>query len=116
MQFKFRWLFAPVLFLAVASACEESPVDLPEATTVQVAPAALSLFVGESGEVDAQVLDQRGRVLQDANVVWASASPEVARVSPNGQVTAMSAGTAEITGTYGGVTGVVTVTVSGPRA
>lgn len=47
----------------------------------------------------------------DQRVVWASSDPSVAAVDENGTVTAMQAGTAQITAQVGGITATCTVAV-----
>lgn len=94
-------------------ACNETPVGLPTATSIAVSTATLSLFVGETAQVSAQVLDQNGEVLPEATVQWSSSDQSMARVDAEGDVLARGVGTATLTATSGSLSGTISVTVSG---
>jgi hypothetical protein len=107
-----------VVAIGVLAACSETPVELPKATTINVAPGALTMTITDVVQVTAQVVDQTGAMMPTAVPLWSSDKPGIATVvnagSGAGTVTAMSAGTATLTATYGGVTSVVEVTVDAP--
>lgn len=102
---------AALLLPLVLAACDETPVVLPEASSVTVAAADLRLTVGDLAPVPAQVLDQKGRVMQGLTATYASDNPAVASVDANGTVRGVSPGTATISVAYGSSTAAVKVTV-----
>ena len=65
-------------------------------TGVSVAPATLSLVVGEKGELTATVAPENAT---EKGVTWSSDDSSVATVDENGQVTAVAKGQATITAT-----------------
>ncbi|MCC6773380.1 MAG: Ig-like domain-containing protein [Gemmatimonadaceae bacterium] len=81
-------------------------------STVQVAPAAPQLTVGTSAQLSATALDAGGNVVTGRPVTWTSSDPAVATVSTSGLVSALAAGSAQLTATVDGVRGTATVTVS----
>jgi serine/threonine protein kinase len=72
--------------------------------TAEVRPATLRLAVGDSAQVRARLLDERGDEL-DGVIIWESADPAVALVSSRGMVTARGAGTTRIVATADGISG-----------
>jgi hypothetical protein len=72
------------------------------------------LDVGETIELSATALSDRGVELTDRTVGWASSDTRVASVSGDGVVTAVGPGNAEIQAAVGGRTASVTITVYAP--
>lgn len=107
--------FAVAGALLALAACDESPVSLPQATTVNVAAAEMSLMVGDAAPVAAQVLDQNGQVMQGLTPVFSTNNPAVATVGTDGVVRGVSPGSATISAVYGGSTASVRVTVAPDR-
>ncbi len=108
MKAKLFWLLAAVcLFLAVSCEKEPQPVNV---TGVTVSPTSLSLVEGESGDLTATVSPSNA---DNASVTWDSSDKSVATVS-NGKVTAVKAGSANITvkTVDGGFTASCAVTVA----
>ncbi len=111
--------FAVLATLAVACSDDnkENEPEVPptpqpvEVESVEVNPTTLNLRVGESATIDATVLPENA---DDATVVWTSSAPEVATVSAEGVVAALTAGEAEITATAGNCKAVCHLTVVGP--
>ncbi|MDE2847552.1 MAG: leucine-rich repeat domain-containing protein [Gemmatimonadota bacterium] len=68
--------------------------------------------MGETVQFSAAVLDQNGQPVDGAVVTWSSSDEAVATVSPQGLVTAVSNGTAQITARAGNASASVTVTVA----
>lgn len=106
-----KWFAVALLALGVA-ACDESPVTLPQATSIPAAAAELQLTVGDVATLPNQVLDQQGQVMPSAQPSFTSDKPSVASVDRTGTVRAMAAGVATITAAYGGVTAASKVTVA----
>ena len=79
---------------------------------VRVSPSSRDLTVGETAQLTAEPLDAQGAVLSGRSVAWSSSKPNVATVSGEGVVTAISAGSAIITATVEGKSGVGAITVS----
>lgn len=78
--------------------------------SITVDPASATVVVGQSTQYRATVRDALGNVLAGA-VAWSSDNSAVARVSSDGVVTGVSAGSATITASREGVSGNASVTV-----
>jgi uncharacterized protein YjdB/alpha-tubulin suppressor-like RCC1 family protein len=83
----------------------------PVVASVQVTLPSSRLFVGDSLQAIATVLSSTGSVISGASIVWSSSRQSVATVSPTGKVKAVSVGTAEISGSIDGRSGLATLTV-----
>src|SRR5690606_25561606 len=107
------------LIVATAICCNEADttgVDVTqEITSVDVSPSTLNLEVGGTGSLSATARDANDNVVQGAAVTWWSSKAGVATVS-NGQVPAVSAGTAYIRAVTNGVrdSSAVNVTQTAP--
>jgi uncharacterized protein YjdB len=108
--------FAAAALLLAFAACDESPVSLPEASTVAVSGSDMTLVVGAQAPVAAQVLDQEGQVMQGLTPVYSTDNPAVATVGPDGMVRGVSPGTANVRATYGTSAASVKVTVAAGTA
>jgi hypothetical protein len=86
-------------------------VPVPVAT-VNVAPVTFSLVVGTTQQLTAVTHDAAGNVLTGRVVTWAASDQSKATVDANGLVTAVAAGTTNITATSEGKTGAAQVIVS----
>jgi trimeric autotransporter adhesin len=82
------------------------------AVAVRVSPSSRDLTVGQTAQLKAEPLDAQGAVLSGRAVAWSSSRLSVATVSQTGAVTALSPGTAIITATVEGKSGVAGVTVA----
>jgi parallel beta-helix repeat protein len=80
--------------------------------SVGVSPASASLAVGDTVRLVATPRDADGNALTGRSVTWTTSGAAVATVSSTGLVTGMGAGTATISATSEGRTGVATVTVT----
>jgi len=78
--------------------------QVKNATAVTIAPLTLALDVGDHGVVKATLGGHRATQV----VEWSSSDESVATVSSNGVVTAVGAGTANITATHDAATGATT--------
>jgi hypothetical protein len=81
---------------------------------VIVLPETDTLLVGETVQLTAQLLDANGVVIPGRTPIWSTSAATVATVSENGQVTAISDGTATISASSGGVNDGAVITVFGP--
>ena len=79
--------------------------------SVAVTPATDTLAVGATTELSATPVAANGNKLTDRTVTWTSDNDGIAVVSSEGLVTAVAAGTAHITATAEGKSGVVTIVV-----
>lgn len=86
---------------------EKTPVS-----KVVVTPSQVDAAPGAQKQLTATALDAEQNPLAGRPVVWSTSNAEVAKVDANGNVSAMSAGTATITATSEGKSGAATVTVS----
>src|SRR5690348_3000612 len=87
-------------------------VSVVPVATVTVALAASSVSVGQSTQATATLKDANGNTLTGRSVSWASNNTAVATVSSSGLVSAIAAGSAQITATSEGQSGSVTLTVT----
>ena len=86
-----------------------APVD-----HIVVAPTSLSLAVGKTGAVGAELRDETGHLIDDRAATWTSSDPSVATVTATGTVTAVKIGTATLTAAAEGKSATVAVTVTSP--
>ncbi|MDQ8160162.1 MAG: Ig-like domain-containing protein [Gemmatimonadota bacterium] len=84
--------------------------------SVLVTPTAVTLPAGASEQMTASGRDAKGASLTGRPVAWASSNPAVATINASGIVTAVAAGSANITATVEGVDATATVTVLRPVA
>ena len=102
-----------VVALVATAACKGTEPFVPVATTVTVAPGAISFIaVGAAQTLSATVLDQRGNALQNPTVTWSTGNPTVATVDQAGIVTSRGNGSTQITATSGLATGNASVNVT----
>ena len=94
--------------------CGDDPVAPPVATTITLSATSVSFVsLGETQQINASVLDQRGTTMSGAVVSWASSNAQVAVVSVTGLVTAVENGSATITASLGSASpGTALVTIS----
>ncbi len=89
-------------------------VNAPAAASVasvQVAPATVTLTVGDTRVFTATAKASDGSTITGRPVTWSSGGPSVVTVSSSGVVTAVGAGTAQVLAQVDGITGTSTVTV-----
>lgn len=86
-----------------------SPVPV---ATVTVSPSTATVVVGQTATLTARVADSSGTLLSGRTVAWTSDAPAVATVNAStGLVTTIATGTAKITATSEGKSGVATISV-----
>ncbi|TCM85700.1 Ig-like protein group 2 [Paenibacillus sp. BK033] len=92
-----------------------SPEPAPTLSYIDVVPSVGTLQVGATRNlvVNATWSDNSQTVVT-SSTSWVSSDSEIASVDSDGVVTALSAGTATITGTFNGQSGSYTVTVQNP--
>jgi uncharacterized protein YjdB len=82
--------------------------------SVAVSPTSATLIVGQTVQLEAQPSDASGRPLDGRTVAWSTNRPDVATVTSNGIVAAVSPGTATITASSEGRSGTATIVVQAP--
>ena len=110
-----------VWVLALLAACGSGgdgatgPTGQPAAVaSVSVTPPALSIAIGSTAQLTAQLRDAAGALLSGRAVTWSSGNTAVATVSNAGVVSAHATGSASITATSEGKTGTATVAATVP--
>ena len=98
---------------ASAAITVSAPAPVPVAT-VSVSPSSSSLVVGATGQLSATTRDPNGNVLTGRVVAWSSGNAGIASVNSSGLVTAVSAGTTQVTATSEGQSGTSSLTVTVP--
>ena len=111
---------------ATVSAVSEGVAGQAGLTVVPPAPASVArvlvavnpsaIVVGQTARATASLLDSAGNTLSGRVVTWQSGSPSVATVASNGDVSALSPGSAIITATSEGKTASATLSVSAPAS
>ncbi len=81
------------------------------ADAVSITPLTATMIVGTTQRLTTQITDAVGNFITGRAVAYSSSSPAVARVDTGGVVTAVAVGTARITATSQGRSGVSTITV-----
>jgi uncharacterized protein YjdB len=88
----------------------------PVVARVVVTPDSLALAPAATGNLHVVAYDSEGKVVTGRAIVWVSSSTGVATVGTGGAVTAVAAGTAQVTATVEGVSGSAKVIVRAYRA
>ena len=106
-----------LLLLGAALSCKSDALD-PDRTSVAsvvVVPNRISVGVGSTAQLTAELRDAAGTTLTNRKVVWASKDVTLATVSEAGVVTGVRAGVVQVAATAEGKSAVVDVTVN-PKA
>jgi len=82
--------------------------------SVEIRPGTATISVDGAVNLTAVLRDEAGRALSGRTVTWSSGAPGIASVSPTGQVSGVTAGTARIAASSGNRIGQATVTVTRP--
>ncbi|WP_158508932.1 InlB B-repeat-containing protein [Gemmatirosa kalamazoonensis] len=114
----------PLRLQAGATSTVPDPVQLFEVATVTVTPAdgaappagtRLRLELGNTLALNAAIVSTTGQTVTGRTVTWQSDAPSVARVDPaTGMVTALTAGRARVTASFGAASGGLDLAVA-PR-
>ncbi len=87
-------------------------VIVPAPVAVEMVPDTLAFTaLDDTSRLVAVVLDQRGRVIEEANVSWSSSDESVATVNRTGLVSALGVGRARVTATSGAASRAAAVSV-----
>ncbi|HEX6533934.1 MAG TPA: Ig-like domain-containing protein, partial [Gemmatimonadaceae bacterium] len=89
-------------------------VMAPPVASVDVSPSSASIVTGATVQLSAATRDASGATLTGRAVSWASSNSAVATVSSGGLVTAVAAGSATITATSEGKSGMASIVVTEP--
>ena len=86
------------LFLTIIACGDKGPTgsDSQVPTSISVSTSLLYLKIGETAVVTVEVLDQNDKPITEAELSWSSSNIEVASISNDGVITALSFGKAEI--------------------
>lgn len=102
--------------ILVTAACGDSVTE-PVVTSVTVAPDSVLIPVSDTVTLTVTASDAGGAPVTGQTVIWTSNDPEVASVTAEGVVTAVSPGNALVQATVRGIRGTARVTVTpGPVA
>jgi hypothetical protein len=83
-------------------------------TTVEIAPATIDVFAGDSLQLVATVRDAGGYPISGSDIVWSIDDTSVATISDSGMLTGLTAGTATVSAGADTITGTAPVLVSPP--
>ncbi|HEY0840755.1 MAG TPA: Ig-like domain-containing protein, partial [Vulgatibacter sp.] len=84
---------------------------VPRISVIRIEPERLVLFEGEEGSLVAKILGTNGASLEDREVAWTAADPEVARVEEGGAVVALRPGETAVYAEAEGAVGMAMVVV-----
>jgi hypothetical protein len=104
------WPTAALVLATIAATCDRLSGVQPIASVI-VAPSAAMLSVGGTQQLTATPQDANGTALIGRAVTWASDDTAIATVSATGLVAAVAPGSAMITATSEGTSGVAAITV-----
>ncbi|HSR42702.1 MAG TPA: Ig-like domain-containing protein, partial [Longimicrobiales bacterium] len=108
-------LLAAILALTAAGPpLRLSGQEPPRPARVEVEPSRAEVTLGESVALTARALDGEGAALTGLDVRWLTTDDDVVSLSPDGNVTAVAPGTAQVTALMGGRVGFATVVVPPP--
>ena len=91
-------LASQALFTLLCLGCGDDPagVRAGSGVSIEVTPSTVTLPVGASTTLAASIRDVEGRPVSTGQIQWSSSAPAVVGVSPTGNATALSPGTATI--------------------
>ena len=93
------------------AACADGAMEPPAVANIELETTALQLELGDSARVVARVRDAGGNVLAGRALTWSSSDPAIARVTADGMVTGVAAGSATVTASVEGRSASTAVTV-----
>ncbi len=108
-----RCLPLALLLLTLSFPACSDGTDPPVATTVSISGGTTSFSaLGQTAQFTARVLDQKGKVMEEAPISWSSSASTVVEVSLSGMATARSNGTADVIASSGSASGSRSLTVA----
>ncbi len=108
-----RTLFMLLVALGVA-ACADTSTAPAGLSAIDVALASTSVQAGRSTSASAQGRASDGSATATGKIVWSSSASTVATINEFGVITAVAAGTTQITATSGSISGTQALTVTPP--
>lgn len=103
-----------LIIASVAGLADTAHVTVRQVpASVELSSSSVSLNVGETHQLNAEVKDAGGTAIPSASVTWSSSAPHVASVSSDGRVSAIAAGSATVTAASESLTASASVTVTG---
>lgn len=113
----FAVLATALLSISCGSETSTPPPPPLVLTTINVTVPTTTLVLGQTTTATAFGKDQKGADFTTGSIAWSSSAPTIAAVNATtGVVTAIAAGTTQISATVGTITGQLTVTVTGSPA
>jgi uncharacterized protein YjdB len=106
-----RLTAAVVVALSSWSCGSTSPEPAPQVAAVVVNPATSTLVPNAQIPLQAQVQDESGAMISDADVIWTVQDPNIVSISADGVVTALAVGTSQVAASSLGKSGIAIVTV-----
>ena len=101
----FLWTLLALAGVLLVQACTNRDVIAVQVGVITITPNTFSMLEGESQQFRAVVDDVGGRALPRATVLWTSESPDILSIDQDGMSEALVAGDADVTATFGGVSG-----------
>lgn len=90
-------MLATLACTLLAFGCDRGPTELTsEPLSLEIAPSAIALAVGQEFQLEAIVRDSTGEIMTEESVSWSSSDVTVATVSSTGLVVGISEGTASV--------------------
>ncbi len=109
------WFLRPAGEPEVTPAPSTPVAATPAVTSLELAPGVATLTVGETQQLTATPRASPENLIANTDITWSSNDNNIARVSPEGTITAVAAGFAQITARAAGHSSTVGVTVNAPR-
>lgn len=110
------WLLAVAAWAGCGNSDASGPPPPPAVASVTVMPPQVTVDIGATTQLTAQVRDGSGNLLTGRTVSWISGDPAIATVDQSGLVRGVSAGVVSITATAEGRSGSASADVRDPLA
>ncbi|PYP79022.1 MAG: hypothetical protein DMD35_09660 [Gemmatimonadetes bacterium] len=109
-----RRTLATLVVVALSSwSCGSTAPDATrDVAAIIVSPASSTLALNTDLPLQAQVQDESGAIVPDADVTWTVQDPRIVSVSPEGVVTALAVGRSQVAASALGKSGLATITVN----
>jgi len=105
---------ATMVVVALSSwSCGSTAPDVtPKVGVIVVSPASSTITLNAQLPLQAEVRDDSGAVLSDADITWTVEDSRIVSISADGIVTALAVGTSKVAANARGKSGIATVTVA----